>query len=138
MKTEPAKTALRRKNSIGSWNGVGERLYPSPRPKLSPSFILPASPSVYTVGSCFARNVEEYLDLVGADVPTLGFSVPKFEWNGLRTNGILNKYTPAAIYEDLYWASQIVKRGDGFHNGDAEKFLFQLANGDEPTSRLSA
>lgn len=130
MNVETAKAALRRKNPVGSWTAVGERLLPTPRPHLRPSFTLPAQPSVYTVGSCFARNVEEYLDLIGAEVPTLGFSVPKSEWNGLRTNGILNKYTPAAIYEDFFWASQIVKRGDGFQAADADKFLFELASGD--------
>lgn len=56
------------------------------------------------MGSCFARNIEEHLARHDLRVPTLDFGVPEDEWSGARRNGILNKYTPAALLSELLLA----------------------------------
>jgi hypothetical protein len=53
---------------------------------------------VFTIGSCFARNIEEHL--TGYDVPTSRFSVPKEEWPH-RPNGMLNEYNAGTIAQRI-------------------------------------
>lgn len=55
---------------------------------------------VFTIGSCFARNIEEHLGALGLDVPTSAFSVPKTEWKH-RPNGLLNEYTPGTMSQRI-------------------------------------
>ena len=98
--------------------------FPDPRQE----FKLPATSSVFTIGSCFARNIEEHLALIGCDVPTLSFSVPKSEWRA-RPNGILNKYTPASIYQEIAWAHRIHVAGE-FTPADCDELRWDLPNGD--------
>jgi len=125
-----ALSVLRRKNVFGTWSGVKGRLDPIPCPQIETSFELSAKSVVYTCGSCFARNIEEYLELAGCKIPTLDFVVPRTEWSGLRSNGILNKYTPAAIWQEIKWASDILKRGGNYLDSDANQFKFELSNGE--------
>lgn len=68
-------------------------------PALAPRFSLNlgAGKSVFTIGSCFARNVEEALAAEGVTLPTLNFAVPKSEWKWPRANGILNEFNPGTI-----------------------------------------
>jgi len=73
-------------------------------PSIEPSFQLEPDSRVFTIGSCFARNIETELD-GNYDLPTLGFSVPKTEWP-FRSNGILNEYNPASISQRLMWAAE--------------------------------
>ncbi len=70
-------------------------------PSVTPSFRLPKKSRVFTIGSCFARNIEEALE--GYDLPTTRFSVPETEWSG-RPNGLLNEYNPHAIAQRIGWA----------------------------------
>ncbi len=68
-------------------------------PALKPRFSLDlgAGKSIFTIGSCFARNVEEALAAQGVALPTMGFAVPKSEWKWPRANGILNEFNPGTI-----------------------------------------
>jgi hypothetical protein len=124
-----ARDALKRRNENSSWDGAPKRLTPETWPAITPSFKVKSGAKVFTMGSCFARNIEEQLALLGFDLPTLAFSVPDNEWPGLRKNGILNKYTPAAVYQEIHWASEIFKRGDGFIPSDADQMRFDMADG---------
>jgi hypothetical protein len=124
-----AKTALKRRSTISSWANAKERLRPAAWPALTPSFKIASGAKVFTIGSCFARNVEEHLSLLGCELPTLDFSVPSEEWTGLRRNGILNKYTPATVCQEIEWAAAILKRGEGFKPEDAQEMRFDLADG---------
>jgi hypothetical protein len=83
------------------------RLEPEAWPAIRPKWSLHGVRSIYTVGSCFARNIEEHFDRAGYDVPTLSFAVPPEEWRGDRPNGILNKYTPPSVHQELEWALRI-------------------------------
>ena len=76
------------------------RLEPVALPVLFPKFLISKSDRVFTIGSCFARNIEEYLGVLGFDVPTLKFTAPAGEVVG-RPSGILNKYTPASMLQEI-------------------------------------
>ena len=78
----------------------GSRLEPFARPYLFPRFHLEQSDKIFTIGSCFARNIEEYLFRLGFDVPALHFSAPASEHGG-RANGILNKYTVISMLQEV-------------------------------------
>lgn len=106
----PARDVIRNKSDVAKWAASIGRLGPDVCPVPRCRFRLPAAASVFTVGSCFARNIEEHLSLISCQVPTLDFSVPKSEWRS-RPNGILNKYTPAAIYQEISWAHRVSKSG---------------------------
>src|SRR5262249_34722415 len=67
-------------------------------PAINPGFALEPGRRVFTIGSCFARNIEEHL--TGYDVPTRRFSVPKEEWPH-RPNGLLNEYNPGTIAQRI-------------------------------------
>lgn len=124
-----ADKALKRKNNNSSWQAAIKKFETSLEIESDTSFKLQTGATVFTIGSCFARNIEEHLSLLGCDIPTLQFSVPRSEWKGLRANGILNKYTPASIYQDIAWAEAIYAKGDNFSNQDAEVFMYRLGNG---------
>jgi hypothetical protein len=72
-------------------NGV---LFPDGRP----SFQVEPGATIFTIGSCFARNIEEHLG--GFRVPTLGFSAPQEEWPH-RPNGLLNEYNAGTICQRI-------------------------------------
>lgn len=98
------------------------RLEPVCQPGTQPSFKLRARESVFTIGSCFARNIEEHLDKKGFDVPCWNFRVPKEElWRGtLQVPGILNKYTPYSMLNEVKFA---------FGNDDGRDFLVERSAG---------
>jgi hypothetical protein len=82
----------------------GDRLYPLSAPKSAASFRMSTSDQVFTIGSCFARNVEFALKDVGieivSDVPDLG---PVGQALGFAAN-LFNKYSIHSIHNDLKWA----------------------------------
>jgi hypothetical protein len=92
------------------------------QPTVSPGFAIAPDASVFTIGSCFARNIEIALRDRGLRVPTLGLQVPAEELmkgSGLRT-GILNKYTPFSMLNEI-------EQLDG--DDDGGRFLIDLGEG---------
>lgn len=67
-------------------------------PQLSPRFQFERGSKVFTIGSCFARHIEEKLE--GFDLPTRRFGVPHEEWP-FRPNGIRNEYNPATMAQRI-------------------------------------
>ncbi len=103
----PALRVLRQSNPNSKWpaRGEGNPIEPVCRPAFEPRFTFDAGAAVFTIGSCFARNIEEYLVRLGLVVPARDFSVPTEETSGRgRDNGILNKYTPYSILNELRFA----------------------------------
>lgn len=94
-------------------------------PALTPSFTVPAGARIFTIGSCFARNIERHIDRLGYDLPVLRFAVPETECNALRPNAILNRYTPPAILQDVLWTDAVARRGGKVRLADCEPFLFR-------------
>ncbi|QDT07030.1 GSCFA family protein [Rubripirellula lacrimiformis] len=71
---------------------------------VNPKFQLSRGAKVFTIGSCFARNVEDKLISHGVNVASRGFSLPreyyyKPSMHGPRT--ALNKYSPHSIAFEL-------------------------------------
>lgn len=89
-----------------SRNDDQNRLEPVCLPVINPRFALEGKPRVFTIGSCFARNIEEYLARLGLDVPTLMFSAPQSEQPvaQARSTGLLNKYTIDSMLSELRYA----------------------------------
>ena len=74
-------------------------------PEWQPSFQIAPDAQVFAIGSCFARNIETELLKLGVQVTSAD---PKSEVMEIRTNlqlGLLNKYNPASIHQELAWAA---------------------------------
>ncbi|OSP52936.1 hypothetical protein BV911_18510 [Pseudoruegeria sp. SK021] len=67
-------------------------------PEITPKFTLDRGMKIFTIGSCFARNIEE--KLVGFDLPTTRYRVPPEEFPH-RPNGVLNEYTAGTIHDRI-------------------------------------
>lgn len=63
-------------------------------------FRLTAQDSVFCLGSCFARNVEEHLIFSGLPVLSKRIVAPKHEWRA-RPNGIVNKFTTHSMLNEV-------------------------------------
>ncbi|WP_176223187.1 GSCFA domain-containing protein [Aurantimonas sp. 22II-16-19i] len=88
------------------------------QPAIAPSFKIPRESSVFTIGSCFARNVENYLMEEGVKVPASVYRVPEGEVRG-GVNRVLNQYNPGSMAQAVHFASQpvhyegIIETGSG-------------------------
>ncbi len=69
------------------------------------SFSCTPGDTFFAIGSCFARNVEERLELSGADVLSRKMNVRDLGGTSGRTLGIFNKYTPLSILQELQFAA---------------------------------
>jgi hypothetical protein len=95
-------------------------LFPRFVPKFSLDFSKPLK--VFTIGSCFARNIEGHLQACGATLPTLAYRAPDGELPGGGTqNEMLNEYTPGTMAQRVqhglnamaFPAESIVPSGSG-------------------------
>jgi len=117
-----------KRNRYATWKKAKDRLTDEVWPILTPSFHLSPETKVFTIGSCFARNIEEHLHRLGFRIPMLDFKIPREEW-GSRPSGILNKYTPPSIFQEIEWAKKIYLRNDALRESDSEAFLFECSDG---------
>lgn len=85
----------------GDPRAPGNHLFPVPRPSFRVDWA--ARPAVFTIGSCFARNIEEALEPLGVALPTRAFAVPREEWPN-RPNGLLNEFNPGSIAQRIRFA----------------------------------
>lgn len=70
-------------------------------PSVQPRFSIRPGETVFTIGSCFAREIEEYLD--GFTVPTQGLQLGPELVDG-RANSILNEYNAGSMAQRIEWA----------------------------------
>lgn len=92
-------------------------------PSFRPRFPLPLAEGarVFTIGSCFARNIESALAPLGVNLPTRRFTPPKSEYPN-RPSGLLNEFNPGAVARRILDAFEgatspaetIVPSGAGF------------------------
>ena len=125
---ESCKSILSKKRPYSAWKNAAPRLAPEVWPACVPSFTLEPGAKVFTIGSCFARSIEDYLDLIDFDVPTLGFEAPESE-NPLGPTFLLNKYTPPTVYQELAWAARILARDDTVREDDVKDHVYRLPDG---------
>lgn len=81
---------------------IGQRLVV---PLGQQSFSAAQQDRFFAIGSCFARNVEERLELAGAIVTSRDIQVRDLGNKSAREGGVFNKYTPVSILQELKWAA---------------------------------
>lgn len=71
----------------------------------NPKFLIDRDSTVFCIGSCFARNIEEHLIYRGRKVLSKRLIAPKSEapW---RPNGLVNKFTSMSIFNELHWVTE--------------------------------
>ena len=67
-----------------------------------PKFSLTAQDTFFCIGSCFARNVEEYLIYSRRPVLSKRVVCPVEEWPN-RVNGFVNKFTTNSVLNEIQW-----------------------------------
>ena len=88
----------------GRLAGQMARLRPMARPVLAPSFRFGPSDPVFTIGSCFARNIEKQLLIEGYNVAYRRFSLPPEPGAAIDPDLMLHRYVPQSIANELAWA----------------------------------
>ena len=125
----------RRTNAAGSrYPGIDAERYADGLiyPTLNPTFSINTDSKIFTIGSCFARNIEAQLK--GRNVPTSHFSLPEGEITQNIGNRILNEYNPGTMAQRIRYAAQnqsfgdraIVEEKPGLNVSDAGTMLSQL------------
>jgi tetratricopeptide (TPR) repeat protein len=85
------------------WRGA-DRLKGVAEVEFQPGFTLEPGEAVMTIGSCFARNIEQRLEELGFDLPARQVKLPAEERASDTENDLLNKYTPHSVINELRWA----------------------------------
>lgn len=120
---ETAYRRLRDRGYVKVWN--------------QPKFQLRPGDSVFTIGSCFARNIEERLVDAGFSVPTRDIRIdPDYYDREARPNAILNKYNTHSIFSEV---EQAFRGSSPVDNGlvslDDELWFDPLASHLKPNRR---
>jgi tetratricopeptide (TPR) repeat protein len=94
----------RKNNPFAQWGdrGAPNRIEPIATPSFDVPFKLAPGEPIFTVGSCFARNVETELAARGFEIPARAlFRRPEF---ASLDSGIINNYGTPSIYNEFAWA----------------------------------
>jgi GSCFA family len=94
----------RKNNPYAQWGdrGAPNRIEPIAAPGFDVPFKLEPGEPIFTVGSCFARNVETELAARGFEIPARAlFRRPEF---ASLDSGIINNYGTPSIYNEFAWA----------------------------------
>jgi hypothetical protein len=85
--------------------GIGEdRLFPNPRPASRPSFKLSIDNKVFTIGSCFAREVDRALRGLGFQILSRENKLDAEVERSGNDESLYNKYTIHSILNEIRWA----------------------------------
>jgi GSCFA family len=76
-------------------------IFPIHKPRFKIEFT--PDKTVFTIGSCFARTIEEALFDRNVFFPTRTFFAPKTEWP-FRPNGLLNEFNPGTVSQRILFA----------------------------------
>ena len=103
--------ARRRKsqNPKARWDAIVGELDGEVWPAIEPSFRIRPGETVFTIGSCFARNIEAHLRALGCKVPMLDLDFPTEELDG-QPRSAMNRFHPPAFRQCLEWAAAIHDR----------------------------
>jgi len=99
-----------RRSPVSKWpmdpESQAGRLVPLAKPRFDPTFKIARDELVFTVGSCFARNIEKQLAIEGFDFAAKHFLIPESESDFLspEVSGLLNKYVVHSVLNELRWA----------------------------------
>ena len=103
-------------------NPEANRIEPICKPAFTPGFRLEFSDRIFTIGSCFARNIERSLILRGYEVATSKLAWPDDSIDTMG-NEVLNNYGVTSIENEFRWAL------DAEHPFDSEKQFLEIAAG---------
>lgn len=95
---------IRKANPFASWGrrDAANRVEPITTPDFAVPFQLVKGESIFTIGSCFARNVELKLMEKGFDIPIRNlFKKPEF---ASLNPGIVNNFGTPSIFNEFSWA----------------------------------
>jgi len=98
-----------------------ERLFPFPKPECAPSFSIDENSKVFTMGSCFAREVDKALVSSGFNVISRSTNLSKAVERSGADESLYNKYTIHSIVNELRWAL------DPEHPYDPKRALVQIS-----------
>ncbi len=121
-------SALKARNPKARWEAVAGDFEADVWPELRPGFRIGAGQTIFTIGSCFARNIERNLADLGCRVPMLDFYLPPTEWSG-APNGAMNKFHPPAFRQCLEWTAAIHDRDGEVTWEDCERLAFAWPDG---------
>ena len=76
---------------------------PLAQPKFWPSFHINRSELIFTIGSCFARNIEKQLITEGYKVAAANFEVPLDSRFKADPDALMNRYVITSIANELAW-----------------------------------
>jgi hypothetical protein len=94
-----------------------------------PTFRLRRTDTIFTMGSCFARNIEKYLVRLGCRVPPYDFALPEAERLSPTPNHALTLFTPPMFSQTLEWAEAILSRDGKVTIEDIEPWIYRLTDG---------
>lgn len=110
-------------------------------PKTQFELKLTKESSVFAIGSCFARNIEEALGATGVSVLSADIEFP-FETSSARKTGIMNKYNPGVIHQAISAAFEDMPAGADHSRllriGDDEYIDPLFKPGEKPQSLATA
>lgn len=102
----------------------GDRLYPLASPAARPSFSIQQTDTIFTIGSCFARNVESALIDNGLTVTSRELDLgPIGESLGFAAN-FYNKYSIHSVLNEIRWALEP-------ETFPGEDIIYPVNNGEE-------
>ncbi len=119
---------LKATNPKARWASVAADLAGEVWPEIRPSYRIQRGDTVFTIGSCFARNIERHLAALGCRVPMMDLSLPATEWTG-EPNGAMNKFHPPSFRQCLEWAAAIHDRDGKVGWDDVEALAFDVGGG---------
>ena len=76
-------------------------------PDWKPKFQIPENPSIFAIGSCFARHIERILVKTGQNVLSVDAGNQLHEIRQNTMLGLLNQYNPASIHQELDMALKL-------------------------------
>jgi tetratricopeptide (TPR) repeat protein len=127
--TTPIEQAYDRSNAnaFSRWPGrqPDNRLEPECWPQITPSFSFDKTEPIFAIGDCFARNIEHHLYEEGFQIA--GYSA--LSNNCSKDQYMINRYSPASIFQELSWVHKILQRDGVVTTGDVRQWLIEQPGG---------
>lgn len=73
-------------------------------PEIRPGFRVEKEDPIFTIGSCFARNIENHLGALDFRMEAWNFEIPGFDLRPPHSGVILNKFTTHSMTNEVRWA----------------------------------
>lgn len=106
------------------------RLAPEYWPRLSPDFQINFDDQVFTIGSCFVREIENHLRNTGIRVLTNAAMELNDAFDADSKGGTwLNKFTPPSMYQEVEWGFRVQQDGGVVTPENTAKFFYVNADG---------